>query len=154
MAANDNLGDPRVRFQPVVGAVAPLARLANDATCATWLPTETGPSLPGAAAHSIPNHDDPRYRRAMLGAVLCRAGVPTSLVRNVAARGLVRTFTVRTNHPATGELVVRSGLLPFFIASKRQVFPLADGLEVKRGFFDASFEVLVTPDADVHILLA
>lgn len=83
----------------------------------------------------------------------CPADTPTVLVRNVAARGRLRTFVLRTGGAVRGTVEVRSGPLPFFLGAKRQVFPLHDGLTVKRGFFDASFEVVVTPDAEVAVRL-
>lgn len=89
----------------------------------------------------------------MAGDVLCAAGVPTTLVRNVAARGLVRTFVLRTGHAAPGTVVVRSGALPFFIGAGRHELPLADGTPIKRGFFDASFEIVVTADEPVNVRL-
>lgn len=89
----------------------------------------------------------------MSGVVPCPSNTPTVLVRNIAARGRVRTFVLRTGHPVGGTVVVRSGPLPFFIGASRHVFPLHDGLTVKRGFFDASFEVVVTAEAHVQVRL-
>jgi hypothetical protein len=86
-------------------------------------------------------------------AVLCPANTPTTLVRNVAARGRLRTFSLRVGHPATGSVTVRSGPLPFFVLSSRRTLPLADGLRIKRAFFDASFEVVVLADEAVNVRL-
>jgi hypothetical protein len=85
--------------------------------------------------------------------VLCRSGTPTTLVRNIAARGRLRTFVLRTDRPVGGTVAVRSGPLPFFLGAGRRVLTLGDGLTIKRGFFDASFEVVVTSEADVHVRL-
>lgn len=84
---------------------------------------------------------------------LCRSGTPTTLVRNIAARGRLRTFALRTDRAVGGTVEVRSGPFPFFVGARRRVLPLGDGLTIKRGFFDASFEVVVTAEADVHVRL-
>lgn len=84
---------------------------------------------------------------------LCPAGEPTVLVRNIAARGLARTFVLRTAHAAPGSVEVRSGALPFFIGASRRVLPLADGMTIQRGFWDASFEIAVTPAEAVNVRL-
>lgn len=89
----------------------------------------------------------------MSDVILCQARTPTVLVRNVAARGRLRTFVLRTAHPATGTVTVRSGPLPFFLGATRRVHPLADGLPLRRGFFDASFEVVVVADEAVNVRL-
>jgi hypothetical protein len=89
----------------------------------------------------------------MRHAVLCPSAAPTTLVRNIAARGRLRTFVLRTDHASGGTVVVRSGPLPFFLRARRREFPLGDGLAIKRGFFDASFEVVVTAETDVYIRL-
>jgi hypothetical protein len=83
--------------------------------------------------------------------VLCRAGLPTTLVQNIAARGRLRTFVLRLGHPVEGTVAIRRGPLPFFIAASHREVELADGLEIKRGFFDASFEIVVTPRADAQV---
>lgn len=85
--------------------------------------------------------------------VLCLSGVPTTLVRNIAARGRLRTFVLRTGHAVGGTVAVRSGPFPFFLGARRRELPLDDGLMIRRGFFDASFEVVVTAEADVHVRL-
>jgi hypothetical protein len=84
---------------------------------------------------------------------LCRSGTPTTLVRNIAARGRLRTFVLRTDRAAGGTVAVRSGSFPFFLGARRREFPLGDGLTIRRGFFDASFEVVVTAEADVQVRL-
>ncbi len=84
---------------------------------------------------------------------LCRPYTPTVLVRNIAARGLSRTFALRIGHAVGGSVVVRSGPLPFFLLARRREYPLADGLALHRGFFDASFEVTVTTEEAVNIRL-
>jgi hypothetical protein len=89
----------------------------------------------------------------MARVVLCPTNTPTVLVRNVAARGRLRTFSLRVGHAVAGTVEVRSGPLPFFIGAGRRTFPLQDGLPIKRGFFDASFEVVVTAQADVQVRL-
>ncbi len=89
----------------------------------------------------------------MSRAVLCPSNTPTVLVRNIAARGRLRNFVLRMGHSVDGTVEVRSGPLPFFLGASRREFPLHDGLTVKRGFFDASFEVVVTADADVQVAL-
>jgi hypothetical protein len=86
-------------------------------------------------------------------AALCPSGTPTTLVRNIAARGRLRTFVLRTGHAVGGTVAVRSGPFPFFLGARRRVFPLDDGLTIRRGFFDASFEVVVTADADARVRL-
>jgi len=60
---------------------------------------------------------------------------------------------LRTGHAVGGTVAVRSGFFPFFLGAGRREFPLADGLTIRRGFFDASFEVVVTADADVNVRL-
>jgi hypothetical protein len=85
--------------------------------------------------------------------MLCPADRPTVLVRNTAARGLARTFVLRTAHAAPGSVEVRSGALPFFIGAGRRVLPLADGMTIARGFWDASFEIAVTPSEAVNVRL-
>jgi len=85
--------------------------------------------------------------------VLCPAGTPTLLIRNIAARGRARTFVVRLSHGVGGSVEVRSGPLPFFLGASRQMLALSDGLTVHRGFFDASFEVIVSADQDVNVRL-
>ena len=94
-----------------------------------------------------------RYLSAMRHAALCPADIPTTLIRNIAARGRLRTFVVRTDPAVGGTVVVRSGPFPFFIRAKRREHPLVDGLTIKRGFFDASFEVIVTASTDAHVRL-
>lgn len=84
---------------------------------------------------------------------LCQPHTPTRLVRNIAARGLSRTFSLRTGHAVDGAVVVRSGPLPFFLLAGRREYPLADGLTLHRGFFDASFEVTVTAEEAVNVRL-
>lgn len=84
---------------------------------------------------------------------LCLARTPTTLVRNIAARGRLRTFVLRTDRAVGGTVAVRSGAFPFFLGARRRAFPLDDGLTIRRGFFDASFEVVVTADADVRVRL-
>lgn len=85
--------------------------------------------------------------------VHCPAATPTVLVRNVAARGRLRTFTLRVGQPVGGIVAVRSGALPFFLGARRSVLPLQDGVTARRGFFDASFEIVVTAGADVLVRL-
>jgi hypothetical protein len=85
--------------------------------------------------------------------MLCPADRPTVLVRNIAARGLARTFVLRLGHAAPGSVEVRSGALPFFIGAGRRVLPLADAMTIKRGFWDASFEIVVTPTEAVNVRL-
>ena len=85
--------------------------------------------------------------------LLCQPDAPTRLIRSVAARGLSRTFVLRTGEAVGGSVVVRSGPLPFFVLASRRVHPLTDGLTVRRGFFDASFEIVVVADAAVHVRL-
>lgn len=84
---------------------------------------------------------------------LCRSATPTTLVRNIAARGRLRTFVLRTDRAVGGTVAVRSGPLPFFLGARRREFPLADGLTIRRAFFDASFEIVVTAEADVYVRL-
>ena len=48
---------------------------------------------------------------------------------------------------------MRSGALPFFIGASSRERDLADGIPIERGFFDASFEVVVTAEADVQVRL-
>ncbi len=69
------------------------------------------------------------------------------------ARGRARTFVLRVGHDAQGSVRVRSGALPFFIGAGHRVLPLADGVTVARGFWDASFEVVVTADEAVNVRL-
>ncbi len=68
------------------------------------------------------------------------------------------TFVLRVEAiggaPVTGTVEVRNGPLPFFLASQRQVRPLVDGMTVKRGFFDASFELVVVTDAAATVTVA
>lgn len=59
---------------------------------------------------------------------------------------------LRTDRAVGGTVAVRSGPFPFFLGARRRVLPLGDGLTIRRGF-DASFEVVVTADADVHVRL-
>lgn len=75
------------------------------------------------------------------------------LVRNVAARGRTRTFVLRVGEAVPGEVVVRRGPLPFFWLASRRVSPLADGVTAHRGFFDASFEVVVIAKSPVNVRL-
>ena len=84
---------------------------------------------------------------------LCQPHASTRLIRNVAARGLSRTFVLRIGQAVGGSVVVRSGPLPFFVLASRRVHPLTDGLTVRRGFFDASFEVVVLAEAAVNVRL-
>lgn len=85
--------------------------------------------------------------------VPCRAGERTVLVRNIAARGLSRTFFLSFSGGATGKVEVRRSVLPFFLLSARSEEPLVAAMEVKRGFFDASFELVVTPEQDLEVFL-
>ena len=48
---------------------------------------------------------------------------------------------------------MRNGPVPFFLLANRKEFDLVDGLEVRRGFFDASFELVVTAVSEVHVTL-
>ena len=75
------------------------------------------------------------------------------VVRTMAARGRARTFVLRIGHPASGTVGVRSGALPFFVGAGGRTLPLVDGLTIARGFWDASFEVVVTPEEDVVVHL-
>ena len=81
----------------------------------------------------------------------CPAGVRTTLIRNVAARGRSATFVLRVHPPVDGSVEVRNGPFPFLLLATRKEVPLIDGLEVRRGFFDASFEVAVTATSDVQV---
>jgi hypothetical protein len=87
----------------------------------------------------------------------CQPGVRNVFVRNIAARGRTATFVLRLasaeGAAVTGTVEIRNGPLPFFVAAKRQVLPLVDGMAVKRGFFDASFELAVTSDVEAQITL-
>lgn len=83
----------------------------------------------------------------------CQPGVRNTLIRNVAARGRKATFVLRIDTPVEGSVEVRNGPIPFFLAASRNVFPLVDGLEVKRGFFDASFELVVTAASEVQVTI-
>lgn len=87
----------------------------------------------------------------------CQPGVPNTLIRNVAARGRKATFVLRLDTPVDGTVggtvEVRNGPLPFFVLANRNEFPLVDGLEVRRGFFDASFELVVTAASAVRVTI-
>ncbi len=83
----------------------------------------------------------------------CLPGVRTTLIRNIAARGRKATFVLRIDTPANGSVEVRNGPVPFFLLANRKEFDLVDGLEVRRGFFDASFELVVTAVSEVHVTL-
>lgn len=82
----------------------------------------------------------------------CPAGERTVLVRNIAARGLARTFTL-TAPGATGEVEVISSALPFFLLKGSQKLNFKSGMKVPRKFFDASFELAITPSADIELTL-
>lgn len=82
----------------------------------------------------------------------CPAGERTVLVRNIAARGLVRDFTL-TAHEATGEVEITSSALPFFLLKGTQKLPFESGMNVRRKFFDASFELAITPTTDIELTL-
>jgi hypothetical protein len=71
----------------------------------------------------------------------------------VAARGRRRTFTLRLAAPVTGRVRVRHGPLPFFLGASSSEEALLDGVQVQRGFFDASFELVVIADAAVEVSL-
>jgi hypothetical protein len=86
-------------------------------------------------------------------AAFCPAHTPTTLLRNIAARGRLRTFVLRTDRSVDGTVAIRSGGWPFFFRANCRDVPLRDGLTIKRGFFDASFEVVVIAEADVHVRL-
>lgn len=73
------------------------------------------------------------------------------LVRNIAARGLRREFTIEYQGSAGGSVEVRRGPFPFFVFSSSETMPLASGMKVLRGFFDASFELAVIPNQPLQI---
>ena len=79
--------------------------------------------------------------------------IRTTLIRNVAARGRTATFVLRIGRPVDGVVEVRNGPLPFFLGARRTEFALVDGLEVRRGFFDASFELAVTAASEVQVTI-
>ena len=81
----------------------------------------------------------------------CLSAVRTTLIRNVAARGRAATFVLRIDSPVEGSVEVRHGPFPYFLLASRSEIPLVDGLEVRRGFFDASFELAVTSASDVRV---
>lgn len=81
----------------------------------------------------------------------CLPGVRNTLIRNIAARGRAATFVLRIDTPVDGSVEVRHGPLPFFVLSSRKDFPLVDGVEVRRNFFDASFELAVTVASEVQV---
>ena len=93
----------------------------------------------------------------------CPAGVRTTLIRNIAARGRAATFVLRIDTPVDGpvewsvegsvegSVEVRHGPIPFFLGAKTNAVPLVDGLTVRRGFFDASFAVTVTAASDLSV---
>ena len=81
----------------------------------------------------------------------CLSGVRTTLIRNVAARGRSATFVLWIDSQVAGSVEVRHGPFPFFLFAGRSEVPLVDGLEVRRGFFDASFELAVTSASDVQV---
>lgn len=74
----------------------------------------------------------------------CEAGKRAVFVRNIAARALVRSFTIE-GAGLEGEVEVRRSMLPFFIAASTERMPLKSGMVVRRKFFDASFELAITP---------
>lgn len=106
----------------------------------------------------------------------CPAGERTVLVRNVAARGLVRTFDLRLRpaseagrpqtresaalpDPATagegwGVVEVRRGMLPFFWFASREQFPAGASHQVERRFMDASFELAVVATVALEATLS
>ncbi len=79
--------------------------------------------------------------------------VANSLIRNVAARARKAMFVLRVDRPVDGIVEVRNGPFPFFLGASRKEFPLVDGLEVHRKFFDASFELVVTASAEVEVTI-
>jgi hypothetical protein len=74
-------------------------------------------------------------------------------VRDVAARGLSADFTLETMGSPSGTIEVRRGKLPWFLFASSETIPLASGVTVHRGLFDASFELAVTPSEAVRITL-
>lgn len=82
--------------------------------------------------------------------IVCAPGVPTVLIRSYAARGLIRTFTLKADG-AQGTVEVRRSYLPLFIFASRQSLPFVSGMMVQRGFFDASFDVTLTPNAPCEV---
>ena len=63
------------------------------------------------------------------------------------------TFVLRTSSSVEGSVEVRNGPLPFFVMSARKEIPLIDGMTVRRGFFDASFEIVVISTSEVEVTI-
>jgi hypothetical protein len=63
------------------------------------------------------------------------------------------TFVLRTSSPVEGSVEVRNGPLPFFLMAPRKELPLVDGMTVRRGFFDASFEIVVIATSEVDVTI-
>ncbi len=76
------------------------------------------------------------------------------LVRNFAAGGLVRDFALQFEGPATGTIEVRRGPFPFFLLASTRAEPLVSGARVRRGVFDASFEIAVIAERDMDVAIA
>lgn len=82
----------------------------------------------------------------------CQAGQRTIFVRNIAARALVRNFVIECAD-LEGAVEVRRSMFPFFIGASTERLPLVPGMIVRRKFFDASFELAITPKRAGRIVL-
>lgn len=82
--------------------------------------------------------------------IACAPGVPTVLIRSYAARGLIRTFTL-TAEGVQGTIEIRRSYFPLFIFASRQSLPFTSGMSVQRGFFDASFDVVMNATSPCEV---
>ena len=82
----------------------------------------------------------------------CPAKSASILIKNIAARGRIRTLTLHGEN-IRGIIRVRRSFFPCFILAQEETFPFVSGMKIKQNFFNASFEITLTPNesCDVRI---